>query len=69
MRDQPRPAPARLLEQVARTLMEQEIGLVIARMKAPVSDRLEQAGAVETIGRDRLFPTVPAAVAACARSE
>jgi SulP family sulfate permease len=60
---------ANALEEVARALKEQEVGLVVARMKAPVSERLEQAGAVETIGRDRFFPTVRAAVAACAGIE
>lgn len=62
-------AGARALEQLAMALKRKDGGLVVARMKAPVSDHLEQAGVAEKIGRDRFFPTVRAAVAACAHSE
>ena len=58
-------AGAQALEQLAGELKKEDIELVVARMKAPVLDRLERAGVAEAIGRDRCFPTVRAAVAAC----
>jgi sulfate permease, SulP family len=60
-------AGAQALEQLAGELKKDDVQLLLARMKAPVSDRLEQAGVAEAIGRDRFFPTVRAAVAAWAR--
>ncbi len=62
-------AGARALDQLVRELKKEDVGLCVARMKAPVSDRLEKPGVVEAIGRDRFFPTVRAAVAACAPAE
>jgi hypothetical protein len=34
----------------------EDVGLVVARMKATVSNHIEQAAVVATIGRDRFFP-------------
>ena len=42
------------------------VTLRVARMKAPVRDRLEESGIAERIGRDRFHPTVRAAVSASA---
>ena len=46
---------------------EQDIAMVVARMKTPTFDRLDEAGFVGRIGHDRFYPTVRAAVAASAK--
>ncbi len=56
---------ARALRDITDDLRGDEVGLVVARMKPHVYDRLADAGLHETIGIDRFHPTVRAAVAAC----
>ena len=56
---------ARALTDITADLRRDEIGLVVARMKPHIYDRLADAGLHETIGIDRFHPTVRAAVAAC----
>ena len=41
---------------------------MFARIKTPMRHRLEQAGIVDEVGRDHLYPTVRAAVQAASRS-
>jgi len=53
------------LGELATGLRRDGVELVVARMKPHVHERLAAAGVVETIGDDRFFPTVRAAVAYC----
>ena len=53
------------LRDLAADLRRDGIGLVVARMKPQVYERLAAAGVNEAIGIDRFHPTVRAAVAAC----
>jgi MFS superfamily sulfate permease-like transporter len=50
-------------------LRREHITLVIARMKSPTQARFDESGVSETVGPDRFYPTVRAAVAACAGHE
>ena len=43
-----------------------EITLVVARLRTRMEEQFEQAGVTETIGRERFYPTVRAAVDAIA---
>jgi high affinity sulfate transporter 1 len=52
------------LEEIHARLERDGIGLVIARMKSAAYTTLDETGLVETIGRDRFYPTVRDAVAA-----
>lgn len=53
---------------LTEALREEEITLVVARLRTHVLEQLETAGVVDAIGRDHFHPTVRAAVAACAGS-
>jgi sulfate permease, SulP family len=55
------------LADLADGLCREEVALVVARMKDPVRRRLDDAGVTERIGAERFYPTVRAAVEACAR--
>jgi sulfate permease, SulP family len=57
------------LEQLTTDLRRDEIGLVVARLRTRMQERLEQAGLTETIGEEHFYPTVDAAVRACAQTE
>ena len=57
------------LGELASGLRRDGVELVVARMKPHVHERLAAAGVVETIGADRFFPTVQAAVAYCVEHE
>jgi len=50
---------------VTNDLRRDEITLVIARLRTRMEEELEDAGALEAIGREHLYPTVHAAVEAC----
>jgi MFS superfamily sulfate permease-like transporter len=50
-------------------LEHEQITLVIARMKSPTRALFDGSGLTETVGPDRFYPTVRAAVAACAGKE
>ena len=52
------------LGDLCEDLAHKGVTLRIARMKAPVQDRLEDAGVADRIGHDRFHPTVRAAVSA-----
>jgi high affinity sulfate transporter 1 len=54
------------LVDVTKDLRRDEITLVIARLRTRMEDLLEDAGALEAIGRSYLYPTVREAVEACA---
>jgi MFS superfamily sulfate permease-like transporter len=53
------------LDQLAKDLRAHEITLVVARLRTRMEEQLEAAGVTETIGSDRFYPSVRAAVAAC----
>jgi MFS superfamily sulfate permease-like transporter len=52
------------LAKLAIDLRRDEITLVVARLRTRMQKQFEEAGVTETIGRDRFFPTVRAAVEA-----
>jgi anti-anti-sigma regulatory factor len=53
------------LEQLTKDLRRDEITLVVARLRTRMQEQFELAGVTETIGRERFYPTVEAAVRAC----
>ena len=54
------------LEQLHESLAADDITLVLARVKTPLYERLASTGIVVRIGSERFYPTVRAAVDACA---
>ena len=57
------------LADLTRDLRRDGIGLVVARLRTRMQDQLQVAGVLDVIGRDRLYPSVRAAVDACAGSQ
>ena len=57
------------LEQLTNDLRRDEIALLIARLRTRLQEQFESAGLTETIGRERFYPTVEAAVRACTPAE
>jgi sulfate permease, SulP family len=57
------------LEQLAKDLRGDGITLVVARLRTRMDEQFELAGLTETIGRERFYPTVQAAVEACVNAE
>lgn len=53
------------LEQLTDDLRRSEITLLVARLRTRMQEQFELAGVTETIGRERFYPTVEAAVRAC----
>jgi SulP family sulfate permease len=51
--------------QVAGELRSQGIELALARVQPAILDLWTRAGAIDTVGADRVFDTVRQAVAAC----
>jgi MFS superfamily sulfate permease-like transporter len=49
------------LEQLIDELDHEEVRLTVARLRSRMTDRFEEAGLVDKVGRDRFFPTVRAA--------
>ncbi len=54
------------LRDVTEDLRRDEITLVVARLRTRMEQQLEDSGVLDVIGRERLYPTVRAAVDACA---
>jgi MFS superfamily sulfate permease-like transporter len=54
------------LADLTKDLRRDGITLVVARLRAHLMGQLEVAGVVDAVGRDRFYPTVRAAVDACA---
>jgi MFS superfamily sulfate permease-like transporter len=54
------------LRELADALGREGVTVVLARVKAPLRLRLDEAALTARIGEERLYPTVRAAVAACA---
>jgi high affinity sulfate transporter 1 len=54
------------LLEVTKDLRRDEITLVLARLRTRMEAELEDAGVLDAIGREHLYPTVRAAVDACA---
>jgi SulP family sulfate permease len=52
------------LTELIRSLQQQEITFVFARLKGPMRQDLQEAGVLGLVGEDRLYPTVRAAVQA-----
>ncbi|WP_183099564.1 STAS domain-containing protein, partial [Nocardioides pelophilus] len=52
------------LEQLRAELTERGVVVALARMKQDLAAQLEPTGFLDRIGRDRLYPTLPTAVAA-----
>jgi sulfate permease, SulP family len=52
------------LSRLNESLRSQHITLVLARLKGPTHQVLEEAGFLEELGEDHVFPTVRAAVQA-----
>jgi sulfate permease, SulP family len=53
------------LRELAAELRRDGVGLVVARMRPQIAERLSTAGVTDAIGAEAFFPTVRAAVAAC----
>jgi Sulfate permease and related transporters (MFS superfamily) len=51
------------LEQLRLTLTERGIVFAMARVKMEIRDRLNVGGFIDRVGADRIFPTLPTAVA------
>jgi high affinity sulfate transporter 1 len=54
------------IDELTRDLERGGVVLVVARMKSPTRQRFDEAGLTDSIGPDRFYPTVRAAVEACA---
>jgi sulfate permease, SulP family len=52
------------LDEVRRTLADRGIVFAMARVKQDLRDLLEPSGFIDRVGEDRVFPTLPTAVAA-----
>jgi SulP family sulfate permease len=57
------------LEQLTKDLRGEGVTLVVARLRTRMEEQFELAGVTETIGRERFYPTVQAAVEACVNAE
>jgi MFS superfamily sulfate permease-like transporter len=51
-----------VLERLQKELAERDIALCFAELKGPVKDNLKRYGVLQTIGEERLFPTIGEAV-------
>jgi len=54
----------RMLTELIESLREESITFVFARLHGPTSTRLAEAGVLDLVGEDHLYPTVRAAVQA-----
>ena len=57
------------LETLTNDLRREQITLVVARLRTRLQDQFEQAGVTATIGRERFYPSVRAAVDAYATAK
>jgi SulP family sulfate permease len=55
------------LTDLIASLRKEDISFVLARLKSPMAEHLTEAGVLELIGEEHVFPTVHAAVAAAAQ--
>jgi high affinity sulfate transporter 1 len=55
------------LVDVTKDLRHDDVTLVMARLRTRLEERFDEAGVLDAIGRERLYPTVRAAVDACTR--
>jgi MFS superfamily sulfate permease-like transporter len=56
------------LASLVAELREEDVAVAVARIKAPLRQRLDAAGTTATVGGDRFFATVREAVAAVSAS-
>jgi len=56
------------LEELTKDLRRDDITLAVARLRTGMEEQFELSGLIETIGADRFYPTVQAAVQGFARS-
>ena len=54
----------RMLTELIESLRTESITFVLARLHSPTSDRLDEAGVLDLVGEEHLYPTVRAAVQA-----
>ena len=59
----------RTLIDLVESLRRESITFVFARLHGPTSDRLAEAGVLDVVGEDHLFPTVRGAVEAAPTEE
>ena len=52
----------RMLTEMIESLRKESITFVFARLHSPASDRLEDAGVLDLVGEEHVYPTVRAAV-------
>jgi MFS superfamily sulfate permease-like transporter len=57
------------LDQLTKDLVAHDITLVVARLRTRMEEQFEAAGLTETIGAERFYPSVRAAVAACVSAQ
>ncbi len=57
------------LADLTQDLRRDGIGLVMSRLRTRMQEQLQAAGVLDVIGRDRFYPSVRAAVDACAGSQ
>ena len=56
------------LDELRRTLAAQDVVLALARVKHDLRHDLDRFGLTGSLGAERIFPTLPTAVAAYARA-
>jgi SulP family sulfate permease len=54
----------RMLTELIESLRKESITFVIARLHSPTSDRLDEAGVLDLVGEEHIYPTVRSAVQA-----
>jgi SulP family sulfate permease len=59
---------AAALEELTKSLRRQGVGLAIARLKHWPKRHFDDTGLTDVLGEERFYPTVRAAVAACANA-
>jgi SulP family sulfate permease len=52
-----------LLTNIVESLRKESITFVFARLKSPMTEHLRDAGLLQLVGEEHLYPTVHAAVA------
>ena len=55
-------------DKLKEAMEKESITFVFARLKSPVTDRLQDAGVLRLVGEAHLYPTVSAAVGAALRT-
>jgi sulfate permease, SulP family len=57
------------LDRLAKDLRADDVALVVARLRTGMETQFELGGLTETIGRERFYPSVRAAVEACVKDQ